>query len=171
MEALDTVVKTMLVETILVGAGATALMDLWSLVRRRLFGMPLPDYGLVGRWIGHMRHGRFRHEAIGRARPIRHEAALGWSAHYLIGIAYAALLPLLRGVAWLHEPSLAPALAVGVGTVLAPFLLMQPGMGSGFFARRSPRPAATRMHSLANHAVFGLGLYLAASGLHAIGAP
>jgi len=160
-----------LVSTVLAGIGATALMDAWFLVRRRAFGMPLPDYGLVGRWIGHMRHGRFRHAAIGRAAPLRHEAALGWGAHYLIGIAYAALLPLFRGADWFDAPTLAPALAVGVGTVLAPFLLMQPGMGAGFFASRTPRPAVARLHSLATHAVFGLGLYLAASGLRAIAMP
>ena len=160
-----------LVSTVLAGIGATALMDAWSLVRRRAFGVPLPDYGLVGRWIGHMRHGRFRHAAIGRAASLRHEAALGWGAHYLIGIAYAALLPLFRGSDWFDAPTLAPALAVGVGTVLAPFLLMQPGMGAGFFASRTPRPAVARLHSLATHAVFGLGLYLAASGLRAIAMP
>lgn len=157
--------------TVATGIGATALMDLWSLARRRLLAVPLPDYGLVGRWIGHMRHGRFRHPAIGRASAVRHEAAIGWSAHYLTGIAYAALLPLLWGTAWLREPALVPALAIGVGTVLAPFLLMQPGMGAGCFASRSPRPTAARMHSLATHAVFGLGLYATASGLRAIGSP
>ena len=157
-----------LVSTVLAGIGATALMDAWFLVRRRAFGMPLPDYGLVGRWIGHMRHGRFRHQAIGHAAAVRREAALGWNAHYLIGIAYAALLPLLWGAGWLREPALVPALAVGVGTVLAPFLLMQPGMGAGFFASRSPRPAVARIHSVATHAVFGLGLYLSASALRAI---
>ena len=154
--------------TVLVGVGATALMDLWSLARRRLLGVPLPDYGHVGRWIGHMRHGRFRHQAIGRAAAVRHEAAIGWSVHYLIGIAYATLLPLLWGPAWLREPTLVPALAVGVGTVLAPFLLMQPGMGAGFFASRTPRPLVARIHSIATHAVFGLGLYLSASALRAI---
>ena len=154
--------------TLWVGVGATVLMDLWSLARRRLLGVALPDYGHVGRWIGHMRHGRFRHQAIGRAVAVRHEAAIGWSAHYLIGIAYAALLPLLWGTAWLRQPALVPALAVGVGTVLAPFLLMQPGMGAGFFASRAPRPAVARMHSVATHAVFGLGLYLSATALRAI---
>jgi len=156
--------------TVLAGVGATALMDLWSLVRRPLFGVPLPDYGQVGRWIGHMRHGRFRHQAIGRAVAVRGEAAIGWSAHYLIGIAYAALLPLLWGTGWLREPTLGPALAVGVGTVVAPFLLMQPGMGAGFFASRMSRPAVARMHSIATHAVFGFGLYLSGSALRAIAA-
>ena len=165
---MDPMANTVLAGTVLAGIGATALMDLWSLARWRLFGVPLPDYGLVGRWIGHMRYGRFRHEAIGRAAPIRHEALLGWSAHFLIGIAYAALLPLLWGAAWWREPTPGPALAVGLGTVLAPFLLMQPGMGAGVFARRTPRPAMARLHSIATHAVFGIGLYLAALGLRAI---
>lgn len=146
---------------ILVGAGATATMDLWALARRRLFGTPLPDYGLVGRWLGHMKDGRFRHAAIAAARPLRGELLLGWVAHYLIGIAFAALLLYVFGLAWLERPSLLPALLVGVCTVAAPFLLMQPGMGAGVAARFAKRPSAARLQSLVTHTVFGLGLYLA----------
>ena len=43
---------------------------------------------------------------------------------------------------------------------MAPFLLMQPCMGAGIAASRTPHPASARVHSLINHAVFGLGLYL-----------
>ena len=57
---------------------------------------------------------------------------------------------------------------VGIGTVLAPFLLMQPGMGAGIAARRNPRPAVARMHSLVTHAMFGLGLYVAARLIAAV---
>lgn len=146
---------------ILVGTGATATMDLWALARRRLFGTPLPDYGLVGRWLGHMKDGRFRHAAIAAARPLRGERVLGWVAHYAIGIGFAALLLLVFGLAWLERPSLLPALLVGVCTVAAPFLLMQPGMGAGVAARLTRRPSAARIQSLVTHTVFGLGLYLA----------
>lgn len=131
------------------------------LARRRLFGTPLPDYGLVGRWLGHMEDGRFRHAAIAAARPVRGERVLGWVAHYLTGIAFAALLLLIFGSAWLERPSLLPAPLVGVCTVLAPFLLMQPGMGAGVAARLTKRPSAARLQSLVTHTVFGLGLYLA----------
>ncbi len=151
--------------TLLVGMGATAATDLWALARKRLFGIAPPNYGLVGRWLVHMARGRFRHDAIAAAPVVRGERLLGWSAHYLIGIAFAGLLPALFGPAWLRQPTLGPALLVGIGTVAAPFLLLQPGMGAGIAARRTPRPAAARLQSLVTHAIFGLGLY--AGGLAA----
>ena len=39
-----------LVCALVMGVGATVLMDLWAIARRRAFKIPLPDYGLVGRW-------------------------------------------------------------------------------------------------------------------------
>ena len=146
----------------LVGVGATLATDLWALVRKALMGMPPPDYGLVGRWIAHMPRGRFRHAAIAKADPVRGEGLVGWSAHYLIGIAYAGLLALVAGSGWFQRPTLLPALLVGIATVAAPFLLMQPGMGAGVAASRTPRPWTARLHSLLMHAIFGLGLYLMA---------
>jgi hypothetical protein len=147
---------------VLTGTGATAVMDAWSWARQRAFGVAPPDYGLVGRWIGHLRHGRIHHDSIARAAPVRGERALGWITHYLVGIGFASLLPIIFGQSWLHRPTLAPALLIGLGTVAAPFLVMQPAMGAGFAASRTPRPGAARLQSLLNHAVFGLGLYLSA---------
>lgn len=147
--------------TILTGTGATALMDGWALLRRRLFDTPLPDYGLVGRWLAHMQRGRFRHERIAASPAMRGERLIGWSAHYLIGIAFAAVLTGGFGLEWMRQPTIVPALVVGMGTVAAPFLLMQPGMGAGIAARRTPRPGAARLQSLITHSVFGLGLYAA----------
>ena len=147
--------------TLFIGAGATLAMDLWTLARRQLFGTPLADYGLVGRWFGHMARGRFRHERIAAAPPVPCERAIGWTAHYLIGIAFAGVLLAICGLAWARQPTLAPALAIGIATVAAPFLLMQPGMGAGIAASRTPRPNVARAQSLVTHAIFGLGLYAA----------
>lgn len=147
------------VGAILVGVGATAMMDFWAIARKRLFGISPPDYGLVGRWLAHMSYGRFRHDSIAAARPMRGERLLGWTAHYLIGIAFAATLFCIWGLEWLQHPTIGPALAVGIGTVAAPFFLMQPGMGAGIAARRTPRPGAARLQSLLTHGIFGLGLY------------
>lgn len=150
-----------LVWTLIVGLGATACMDLWSLARRRLVGTALPDYALVGRWFAHAVRGRFRHDSIRAAAAVRGELLIGWTAHYLIGCAFAGLLVACCGVDWLQRPTFAPALAVGIGTVAAPLLVLQPGMGAGLAARRTPNPNAARLQSLANHAVFGAGLYAA----------
>jgi len=150
--------------TILTGAGATAVMDLSAIARKRLLGIPAPNYGLVGRWLGHMPSGRFRHASIAAASPVRGERLIGWTAHYLTGIAFAAILLGVWGMAWIREPTLGPALAVGIGTVAAPFLLMQPGMGAGIAASRTPRPDAARLQSLVTHAIFGFGLYVAGWG-------
>lgn len=147
--------------TVLIGTGATAVMDAWALARKRLLGSALPNYGLVGRWLAGLARGQFRHERIAASPAVRGELLIGWAAHYLIGIAFAGLLLAIWGVEWARNPSLAPALIIGIATVLAPFLLMQPGMGAGFFASRTPRPGAARVQSVMTHAIFGLGLYAA----------
>jgi protein-S-isoprenylcysteine O-methyltransferase Ste14 len=108
-----------------------------------------------------MPRGRFRHESIAAAEPVQGERVIGWTAHYLIGIAFAAILPGVWGLEWIRHPTLVPALIVGIGTVAAPMLVMQPGMGAGIGASRTPRPAAARLQSLATHTIFGLGLYAA----------
>lgn len=151
-----------LTSAILIGAGATALTDLWAIVRQRLGGGAAPDFGLVGRWIAWMPRGRFHHAAIAKAAPMPHERAIGWAAHYLIGIAFASLLLAICGIEWARHPTIGPALIVGVLTVAAPFLILQPGMGAGIAASRTPEPAAVRVRSVVTHAVFGLGLYLTA---------
>jgi hypothetical protein len=146
------------------GIGATAVMDLWLVLLKRL-GVTTLNFAFIGRWGGHLLRGRLRHDAIARSQPIRGELALGWLLHYVTGIAFAALLLALQGSAWANEPTLLPALAMGVGTVVVPLFIVQPAMGSGFAARRTPSPLKNCLRSLANHAAFGLGLYLSAVAL------
>lgn len=153
---------TIILSVVWIGVGATAIVDLWALLRRALWSVPAPDFGLVGRWFGHMPRGVFRHDSIAQAPTIRHEGLIGWSAHYLIGILFSAALVMWRGASWLSAPAPGPAITLGVVTVVAPLFLMQPGMGAGIAARRTPRPAMARLHSLVTHAVFGAGLYFSA---------
>jgi hypothetical protein len=147
---------------VLIGIGATAVLDAWVMLLRRL-GVPVLPIEFVGRWVGHLFRGRFAHPAIAQAAPVPGERALGWLAHYVIGIAFAALLVVLQGRAWTQAPTLPPALAVGLVTALMPLCVMQPAMGAGFASSRTPTPLRNRLRSVANHAVFGLGLYLAAA--------
>lgn len=151
----------LLMHATIVGVGATLLMDTWGALRQPLLGWPQLDYALLGRWFGHMPRGQFRHEAIARATPVRGERLIGWTMHYLIGIGFAALLLVVAGTSWLERPRLAPALIVGVVTVVAPLFIMQPAMGMGIAASRAPRPNVARVQSVITHVIYGVGLYLA----------
>ena len=156
-EAVESVLRALLI-----GAGATAVLDLWNLLLKRFFGVPAPGWNMVGRWVGHFPRARFKHTSIAGAEPVQGELALGWVTHYVTGIVYGGLLVALWGLDWARQPTLLPALIVGVATVAAPFFIMQPGMGAGIAGSRMPNPAQSRLRSLMNHTVFGLGLYLAA---------
>lgn len=158
-----------LIAALLVGAGATAVMDIWAVVRGRLLGVPALDYALVGRWAGGLARGRFRHDPIAASPRVPGERPLGWVVHYLTGVAFAGVLLAIWGIEWARHPTIGPALIVGVASVAAPFLLMQPAMGAGFAASRTPRPWTARVHSLVTHTVFGLGLYAAGSITSLIG--
>lgn len=150
-----------LASMVLIGAGATVVMDIWGLVRVHLLGVPPLDYALVGRWLGHLVSGRLRHDRIAASPPVAGERITGWTAHYLIGIGFAGVLLAISGLDWARQPTIGPALLVGIGTVAAPFLIMQPAMGAGIAASRMPHPWSARLQSLVTHTVFGLGLYAA----------
>src|SRR5688500_591916 len=114
-----------IVNAILVGLGATLLLDLWALFLRRVFSIPSLDYCLLGRWVLHMPTGTIVHDSIGAARPKPHECRVGWTAHYLIGTVFAVVFVLLASERWLARPTLLPALGFGIATTLVPFLVMQ----------------------------------------------
>lgn len=138
------------------------MMDLWSIFLKRAFNIPSPNYCLVGRWLCHMPGGIFRHSGISAASPKPAECVVGWIAHYAIGIVFAVLLVLLASTRWLHEPTLPPAMILGLATVALPLFVMQPSFGLGIASSRAPNPAQARVRSLMNHAVFGIGLYISA---------
>ncbi|RZI39810.1 DUF2938 domain-containing protein [Herbaspirillum sp. HC18] len=146
---------------IFVGIGATVVMDVWLALLKRI-GVQTLNFAFVGRWVGHLARGTFAHHSIGKAQSMPGEHPLGWLTHYAVGIAFAFLLVALHGVAWLQEPSVLPALAVGLGTVALPLFLMQPAMGLGFAAAKTPAPLKNCLRSMTNHTIFGLGLYLSA---------
>lgn len=148
-----------------VGLGATLFMDLWALLLKRAFGAPSTNYCLVGRWFRHMPDGTFMHASIADASRKRFECAVGWIAHYVIGVIYALMLIALVSGNWLARPTLLPALLFGIGTVLVPFLVMHPSFGLGVAASRAANPAQARLRSLMAHTVFGVGLYACALGL------
>ena len=147
---------------VVVGLGATFFTDAWAALLARAFAIPAPNYCFVGRWLRHMSDGTFKHPSIAAAAPQPGECATGWLAHYTIGVLFALAFVALATPQWLQAPTLLPALAFGIVTVAFPFLLMHPSFGLGIAASKAPNPTQARLRSLMAHAVFGVGLYLAA---------
>jgi hypothetical protein len=146
---------------IFIGVGATIVMDLWALFLRQ-FGIPSLDFAFLGRWLGHLPEGRWNHKSIAKAAPVRGEVLIGWCAHYSTGITFAAILLAVFGLHWARSPSLFPALFIGVVTVLAPLLILQPALGAGIASSKTTAPIFNCVKSLITHTVYGFGLYLAA---------
>jgi hypothetical protein len=151
-----------IVVAVFVGLGATLIMDIWALIMRRAFNIPLPNYCFVGRWLRYMPAGTFMHASISATPKITAECATGWIAHYLTGVTYAFILFIPASGSWYEHPTLLPALAVGITTVLIPYFIMQPSFGLGMAAAKTPKPTQARLRSLMAHTSFGVGLYLSA---------
>jgi hypothetical protein len=150
-------------QTIVVGTGATFLMDLWNLLLKRAFAIPSLNYCLLGRWVCHMPSGVFRHPSIAASPPKPHECPVGWLAHYTIGVMLALVFAgVIAPAGWLAQPTLLPALLYGLVTVAFPLLILQPSLGLGMASSRTPHPGRARLKSLGTHFVFGLGLYVSA---------
>ncbi len=142
-----------------IGLAATALIDLWAVVLERGFGLPRPNWGLVGRWVWHLRGGKVFHDNIRDAAPYSGELALGWVFHYAVGLLYGVILALLTGRGWFEEPTFLPAFILGMVTIGAGWFLLAPGMGAGWASSRAPNPAKVRALNIVSHTVFALGLY------------
>ena len=150
------------VDAVLIGVGATLLIDLWALFLKHAFSIRSLDYCLVGRWVLYIPHGKIVHAHIATTPGKPHECKVGWTTHYLIGTAFALLFVLLKPDSWLAHPTLLPALAFGIATVVVPFFTMQPSFGLGIAASKTPHPNKARLKSLMTHTVFGVGLYVSA---------
>jgi hypothetical protein len=150
---------------IAIGFGATLVMDLWNLFLKRTFSIPSLNYCLLGRWLRHMPSGTLRHASIAAAPQKPLECTVGWIAHYTIGVVFALVFVVSTSHDWLARPTVLPALLYGIATVVFPFFIMQPSLGLGIAASRTPNPAQARLKSLVTHTVFGVGLYVSALAL------
>lgn len=151
---------TIVIHGLIIGILATILIDVWALILKYVFKLPTTNWAMVGRWVRHLHHGQFVHNSISDAVPIAGEGILGWVTHYLIGVLYAV------GYFWFvndvlnHFPNLISAVTFSMVLLVAPWFILQPGLGVGILARRAPNPWLLRGISISVHLVFGIGLYI-----------
>ena len=148
-----------LLRAVAIGIGATALFDLWQLLLNRLFGLPLPNWAMPGRWFAYLPRGKVSHEDIAKTPPVANERAIGWVMHYLVGILFAGIVLAIWGLAWARNPTFLPALIVGLATVGCGWFILQPGMGAGIAASKKPNANQIRLLNIAGHTVFAIGLW------------
>ncbi|MCG3266267.1 DUF2938 domain-containing protein [Yoonia sp. I 8.24] len=149
------------IAAVVIGIGATAFMDAFAWLQGSLFKIPSLNYALVGRWIIGLSKGRFFHNTIMQAPPQRHERTIGWLFHYGIGVFFVLLMQFVVGTDWYFAPNLLAPLLIGLLSLCAPFLVMQPAFGFGIAASKTPSPWTARQRSLIAHLSFGFGIYFA----------
>lgn len=144
------------------GVGGTVFMDIWAIVLHRAFGQPAANWGPVGRWFWHLPKGTVFHDSIAIAEPHANEVAIGWIAHYAVGILYGVLLALIVPPGWFAAPTFLLPFIVGIVTVAAGWFLLQPGLGIGWAASKTPNPNKVRALNLVAHTIFALGMFVTA---------
>ncbi|WP_300037086.1 DUF2938 domain-containing protein [uncultured Roseobacter sp.] len=153
---------SLVITGVVMGLVATVALDLWALLLARVAGLPVTNWAMVGRWVAHLPRGTLFHDDIARAAPVTAEKALGWGFHYAVGVAYGIALALLMGPAWTAAPTLVPAWVFSILMLGFGWFLLQPGLGLGMAASRTPNPGKARALGLIAHTVFGLGLWAGA---------
>ena len=100
----------------------------------------------------------------GGSNPVQCPRVERWmgAAHYLIGIVFVWAFVTAAGDSWRKHPTLAEPIIFGLLTLAMPFLVLQPAMGAGVAARKTPRPWISRGRSAAAHLAFGAGVFLGA---------
>jgi hypothetical protein len=143
------------------GLGATVFTDLAGILRQ---GWTATNgfYCLVGRWVGSVSRVELLHTDIRNTPRLKTEAALGWTAHLLLGLLFGMAFAVLFGPTALHEPKAWQGLSFGLATVLVPWLVFQPLFGWGVAVSKAPEPWKMRLRGLVTHLTFGLGLWLSA---------
>ncbi len=152
---------------VIIGIAATAILDIWALVAKRAYDAAPANWALAGRWFAYLRQGRYYHDSIADAMAVRGELAIGWFAHYLVGILYGLFVVAIWYVQGVVYPTLPGPFLIGlVLATCAAWFVMQPGMGLGIAAARTPDPVRIRLRTIINHIVFSFALYVSALALY-----
>lgn len=140
---------------ILVGIVATLVLDVVAAggIAAGVFRMPA-----FGRWFLYFLRGRFHHDDIETAAPIRGEGGLTLPLHYLAGMGLVAVYLLLLDAMSLGAGSLPLATLYGLATSLIPLFVMLPSMGYGWLGLRGVGNTFWLRQILAMHLGYGVGI-------------
>jgi Protein of unknown function (DUF2938) len=148
---------------VIVGILATVTMDFVAVIG---LGLGIAGRGprrtgpdLIGRWVGYLLRGKFKHSDILQTPRLRGELLLGFAAHYSIGIVLTLVYFGVLAVAH-ARPTALSAILYGTATTGLPWFVMFPSQGMGWLGRDAPGGAHLARASLFNHIMFGLAIAL-----------
>jgi hypothetical protein len=150
---------------LIIGLCGTVLMDIWALALNRIAGVPMANWGNVGRWVAHLGNGKVFHDNIANAHPALNETAIGWVFHYSVGLIYGVAFVLMAGQSWMADPGFVTVLIFAIVTITAGWFLLHPGLGLGIGLSRTPNPWKARFMGLIAHTWFGVGMWFGALAL------
>ncbi|HMB69307.1 MAG TPA: DUF2938 family protein, partial [bacterium] len=150
---------TALIAAVAAGLLATATMDAGNGLLVRAGLVPPIDHVMIGRVLRSWLRGRWIHPSPASVPAFPRERSFGYLAHYGIGVAFAIPFATLgRPLGGAAAPL--AAIAYGVATTAAAYLLLFPSMGLGLCGLRSSTGWRLPLSSLVNHAIYGGGLAL-----------
>lgn len=149
-----------LIDGVFIGLVATVLVDVWAWILAYLFKLPTTNWAMVGRWVGHMPDSQFVHQSIADTLPVAGELIIGKALHYTTGLIYGVGYMLLVVEVLNQTPTLVTTMVYSLVLLIAPWFIMQPGLGLGMFANQAPKPWLIRGLSASVHIIFGIGLYV-----------
>jgi len=152
-------VESFILQSVVAGIFATVVLDIWQRILFAASGIPPSNWGLIGRWFAYMPRGRLVHRPIAETPAVSGEATVGWTMHYLVGLAYGFAYLGLMVFVLDRPPSLLNGFAFGAASVVIPWFVMQPCLGAGMMARLAPSPWVPRLNALAAHVIYGLALF------------
>lgn len=149
-----------LLHMLIVGIIATITLDIWQQIFHLAFGVPITNWGMIARWMGHMPQGQFIQEDIGKASPIAYEAVFGWVIHYFVATSLAVIYLLLMLFVFDSQPSFASAMLYAVATICITWFFVEPALGLGVMASKAPSREGALALDFTTHLSYGVGLYL-----------
>jgi len=153
-------IETFVIVACVSGLFATVVLDLWQRLVHAVAGIPPANWAFVGRWFAYIPRGRLVHRPIADTPHVEGELALGWTLHYLIGLAYGFAYVGLLVYGLDRQPSLLNGFVFGLCSVVIPWFILQPGLGIGVMGRLAPKPAVPMLNALANHIIYGIALFV-----------
>ncbi|EZQ10540.1 DUF2938 family protein [Acinetobacter sp. Ver3] len=149
-----------LIYILALGLSATLIMDFLGWVRAMIFKIPSFNYAYLGRFFFLVKNKKYVYRNITEAPVHKFEYITGWVFHYITGIFFALIYTYIDNSHTTLEAFISSIL-FGLSTAIIPFLVMQPILGFGFFASKTPNQWISIKNSLVAHLNFGIGLFIA----------